>query len=185
MSWSSDLVKYATAALEAEDRRLRLLYCTSADKICETPAICLLNEHEITGIIIAVVASRLFRYGDSLRREEKYPDPSNQRADFAVKEDGPGTNWAYVEVKGYKNLNGKSGVAKDIDKLQGIKIKVQRWVLIYRLATPSARGKKIEEILSKNFPNYFSDTYFDRFETVNTTGKKTCFEIAFCRIRNK
>lgn len=188
MSWSSDLVKYASAALEAEDRRLRLLYCTSAEKIRETPTVCLLNEHEITGVIIATVASRLFDYGASLLREKPYPAPSKQRADFAVKEDGPGKNWAYIEVKRYRNNGGKRKVGMDVVKLQNITDQVQRWVLIYRLATPPAPNRKntksLDEILSANFPE-FKEKHLDSFDTINKDSMATKFELALCKVKNR
>lgn len=183
MTWQPKLLKLASASLEAEDRRLRLLYCSDLHKIRETPAICLLNEHEITGVIIAAIASRLFVYGESLIREAPYPE-SYQRADFAVKEDGQGKNWAFVEVKRYNNLSGKSNIEKDVAKLREIEYKVQRWLLLYRVATPqSSRSYTLSELIDKNWSSHFVEIHADKFTTINSAAVETNFELAFCRVR--
>lgn len=185
MTWPPALVKYASASLEAEDRRLRLLYCTSPDNIRSTPAICLLNEHEITGVIVAAIASRLFKYGDSLQREKQYPGTSKKRADFAVKEPGRGKNWAFVEVKKYTNRRGKRHVAMDASKLLGIQTKAQRWILLYRVATPSSKNtQELTQLLDKNYPGLFDETCSDSFEIANKDFNQTKFELAFCRVKN-
>lgn len=183
-AWPNSLVKFAAASLEAEDRRLRLLYSTDPNRIRDTPAICLLNEHEITGVVVAAIASRLFSYGDSLVRESPYPQPSRKRADFAVKEPGPGKNWAYVEVKRYSNSGGKRHVGNDAEKLRDIQVKVQRWLLLYRVASPSEKKQSLTQLLEKNYPDLFREIHTDDFRIANKEAIQTNFELAFCRLKN-
>ncbi len=185
-TWPRDLVHYASASLEAEDRRLRLLYSVKPESIRSTRAICLLNEYEITGVIIAAVASRLFDYGTSLLREKPYPSGSKKRADFAVKPIGRGKNWAYIEVKRYGG-KGKDAIRIEAVKLRGIKLRVQRWLLLYRWATPGPKTKSLRNLLKKNYDGYFKEkeTYEDSFQTVHKGGKLTNFELVLCRLRRR
>jgi hypothetical protein len=190
--WRKALINFASAALHAEELRLRVLYSQSAEVIDKTPALSTLSEKEIVGVIYAAIATRLPGV-KAISRETPYPkkpgrskDP-RQFADLCIEESGRGKNPAYIEVKKYSNGRGKRGFENDARKLGDIPIKTQRLILFYRFETPGQDTKRqsLLELIEKNDKDFIGRFRIKNmpFDAVSRSGELTKFELALVVIK--
>jgi hypothetical protein len=132
--WSTDLWEIGKWALQVEDLHYRFVYSDSATEISKTGGLVDAFETAVVLRILEAACAKGYRWGSTIAYEHPYPGAkpktNPQRADLAFKDKGKGKNWAYVEVKYWS----KAAVADDVTKLKAIQKRVQRWMLVYRIA---------------------------------------------------
>jgi hypothetical protein len=141
VTWINAFLNVAATAMQREDLRQRLIYAESPDELPYWPGI--VNALETTAVLAIFEASFSMRQGGQwIGHEESYPNKgatNPKRSDLAFKEAGRGKNYRYVEVKKYA----LDAVREDIVKLGTITKRAQRWMLIYRVAKPTARRLRV------------------------------------------
>ena len=165
MSWADELVPIAKWALMSEDLRHRYIYARTGTELAETPGVARALETTIVLSIYAAALGKGFIAEETVDHERPYPGPDGQnkkRADLAFKDEGPGQNWAYVEVKHY-GWPGAADVRSDVDKLREISQKSQRWILVYRVRRSDTHANPLGTLLEENFgkelPVYDQDSF--------------------------
>lgn len=184
MSWMEDLLSLADWAMQNQDLRYRFLYAKSAKSLDTTPGIINALETSIVLAIYEAAIAKGYNDGVTIAYERAYPEETNRnprRADLAFKDPGVGKNWAYVEVKCY-GQNGKSAISGDIDKLNTIEHKSQRWILVYRVRAEEGRTKELGDLLEKNFSGSLLIEGDRAFRTITEHGEDGVCEIVLAKV---
>lgn len=188
MSWPEELIQISRWALQNEDSRHRYIYSKNATEINITPGISSCLETSAVLSIFEACLGKGYVLEKTIEREKRFPDFNSEackkRADLAFRNSGKGQNWAYVEVKKYNNIGGKSAIENDVAKLKSIDKKCQRWMLIYRIKTNS-EAHTLESLFEKNFSSVFcfKSLLQANFPTITKKGFDSICEIALCRIK--
>lgn len=184
--WHEDLLDLAVWALQSEDLRHRFIYASSIRSLSKTPGISQVLETAATLRIYEAFLSKKDGSKIAVEFERPYPGKKTnnpKRVDLAVKESGKGKNWAYIECKQYTG-SGKAALAGDIEKLNDIATRLQRWLLVFRVRATGGKSKSLPELLSKNFSSeLILPPLFRSFATVaHPTSDGVC-EICLARLK--
>ena len=152
-NWHEDLLDLATWALQSEDLRHRFIYAGSIQSLSKTPGISEVLETAATLRIYEAFLSKKDGSKIAIEFERPYPGKkakNPKRVDLAIKESGKGKNWAYIECKQYTG-SGKAALSGDIEKLNSIANRLQRWLLVFRVRATGGKSKSLPDLLSKTF----------------------------------
>lgn len=176
MTWRDDLVPIVEWALRLQDLRHRFLFSPRAVDVMTTPGLAWTAEASVVLGIYEAALGKGYIDGVTIGYEKKYPSNRRKgkginpkRADLAFKDPGKGKNWAYVEVKPYRQ-DGRKRVANDIQKLRSIKQRSQRWVLVYRVRSVNGKNHSLETLLIRNFKAELCIHATRSFPTIEANG---------------
>lgn len=158
MSWCDEFLHIARWALMSEDLRHRYIFAASAGDLPTTPGIAKALETTAVLALYQAALGKGYIARSTVDHERRYPGIENQnppRADLAFKDEGPGQNWAYVEVKQYK-MTGYADVARDVNKLKRITQRTQRWLFVYRVRREDTHARNLADLLKDNFGSALS-----------------------------
>lgn len=151
--WQKDLISIAAWAIKSLDVRYSYLYAETAKDVLKAPGIAFALETSVVLAIYEASIGKGYIGWRTIEHEKSYPGEEGKnprRADLAIKEEGVGKNWVYIEVKCYGD-SGKYQIGSDIDKLKSIEKRSQRWMLIYRIRPIEGKSSELHKLLRKNF----------------------------------
>jgi hypothetical protein len=184
--WHEDPLDVAAWALQCEDLRHRFIYASNIRSLSQTPGISEVLETAATLRIYEAYLSKKNSSKIVVEFERPYPGKkanNPKRVDLAIKESGKGKNWAYIECKQYTG-SGKTALAGDIEKLNDIVNRLQRWLLVFRVRASGGRSKSLPDLLSKNFTRELALPPLVRsFATVARPASAGVCEICLVRLK--
>lgn len=151
-----DLIEIALWAIKTEDLRHQFIYSNQAIELNYSPGI---DEAFETTVVVAIFQAAISKNGidrSDIEHECPYPKSGKinpKRSDLAIKSRKTGANWKYIEVK-RASQNWKKLIQNDINKLQGMTSRAQRWIMIYGIDSKDAKRHK-KEIIKQYFSNQF------------------------------
>lgn len=189
VNWIKDLICSAEWAFRQEDLRHQFIHAQKASDLQSVPGIAKCLETTLVLAIYEACLGKGFVDGKTIAYEKSYPGRhARKRADLALKDGGKGKNWGYVEVKRYSA--GGDGIKKDVHKLRKIKIRAQRWVLIYRIRQKKGKKKfttELKQLLEKHFKNDLKgiDKNYRSFETISKHETPGICEICLAKLKRR
>ena len=184
MTWRDEFLPLAEWAFRMQDLRHAYTQAQSATQVMRSPGIEWALEATLVLAIYEAALGKGYKPKRTIHYEKPYPGTRNgknpPRADLAMKDSGPGQNWAFIEVKSW-NLN---NVKKDVEKLRGITTRAQRWIFVYRVRGTSGHKQSLKRLIERGFEREFDSITYKKFGTVTSKdgGRAVC-ELAFARLR--
>lgn len=186
MTIHEDFIALTEWTLRMQDLRHSYIRAENACEVMRSPGLEWALETSITLAIYEAALGKSYKHQKTIAYEQPYPNSKkNQnppRADLAIKKDGRGQNWSYIEVK-YWN---PEAIRRDIKKLKKIKKRAQRWILTYRLRKDSNRVQTLEVLLQKNFSKNITPKslkYFSFKSSLRQHPKEAVCEAVFWRVK--
>jgi hypothetical protein len=183
-NWQDDLISLATWALKSLDVRYSYLYAEKAKEVLESPGILFALETSFVLAIYEAAIGKGYVGWKTIEHEKPYPGEEGKnprRADLALKEEGRGKNWIYVEVKYYAE-NGKYQIGMDIEKLKSIDRRSQRWMVIYRVRPKEGSSRTLEQLLKRNFNEALSIERQKEIDTRTRDWEPGICEVCLARV---
>lgn len=146
MGWQADFESLTTWALRNLDLRYAYLFAEAASKVSTSSGVYRAIETAVTLAIFEAYLGKGYRIGRGVDFERKYPSSKTgnpKRVDLSFKDGARGSKWAYVEAK-YWNSNATL-IEDDMRKLLAERVKMSRWMLIYRVRRP--KDHSLESLL--------------------------------------
>jgi hypothetical protein len=103
-TWKLELLSLSKWALQLLDYEHRIITVDSPTDIDKAPGVAMQIETQVVFCVYKAVVLKGSRSKYAIRHEEPYPNEDGKnprRADLAIKENGKGKNWVFIEVKCY------------------------------------------------------------------------------------
>jgi len=183
--WPTELIALAEWALRQEDLRQQFIHAKKANNLQSVPGIAKCIEPILVLAIYEAGLGKGFIDEETIGYGKPYPKKgrkkgNSKRADLAFKDSGKGKKWGYIEVKKYSK--GGHSIKVDIKKLRRIKIKAQRWVLVYRVREETEKTKPLKDLLEKNFSSDLKIKESRTFGTITKKESKGICEICLAKL---